>query len=298
MPILSFSFEVSKNQIIYSMKKIINSGNFVEKISLIPRSIIRTFQRFRLQLLPGIEERVVKEFRISRYQFLVALKSLLFLLFFPIFFNVFGKQFLIRPTIEYFWNKEQTEIFLNDSQEKRAYFQIENFSEKLYFESLILPELKSDQLADQSEFFRHEMQEKIRLLAIQSNNESIDALTNFVTDMLMIINFWLISQFMKPQMIILKSFLIEFLYSFGDTTKSFLLIFFTDLFVGFHSSHGWEVLLEKLMNHFGFPENEDFVFLFVATFPVLLDTVIKYWIFRYLNRISPSTVATYHTMIE
>jgi hypothetical protein len=68
--------------------------------------------------------------------------------------------------------------------------------------------------------------------------------------------------------------------------------------VGFHSPHGWEVFLESAMDHFGLAENEDFIFLFVATFPVLLDTVIKYWIFRYLNKLSPSTVATYHTMIE
>lgn len=45
------------------MKKKINSGKFIEKIALIPRSILRTFGRFRLQLLPGIEDLVLKEFR-------------------------------------------------------------------------------------------------------------------------------------------------------------------------------------------------------------------------------------------
>lgn len=237
---------------------------------------------------------------ISRYQFLVALKSLLLLLILPLFLNSFGKYFFIRPAVEYSWNKQQNDIFLNVSQEKRAYHQIDNFGEKLYFESLIMPDsiFAERILSKNDHFFEKEMQEKIASLAIQSNNESIDALTNFFSDLLTFISLWVLCILMKPQMIILKSFLIEFLYSFGDTTKSFLLLFFTDLLVGFHSSHGWEVLLERIMNHFGFPENEDFVFLFVATFPVLLDTVIKYWIFRYLNRISPSTVATYHTMIE
>jgi CemA family len=103
---------------------------------------------------------------------------------------------------------------------------------------------------------------------------------------------------MKPQIIILKSFLAESLYNLSDTTKSFLLILLTDLLVGFHSPRGWEVVIEILLRNFGFPENEDFILLFVATFPVLLDTVFKYWIFRYLNQISPSTVATYHNMIE
>ncbi|MFM8299381.1 MAG: proton extrusion protein PcxA, partial [Microcystis aeruginosa] len=73
---------------------------------------------------------------------------------------------------------------------------------------------------------------------------------------------------------------------------------FTDIFVGFHSPHGWEVILEGLSRHFGLPENRQFNFLFIATFPVILDTVLKYWIFRYLNRISPSAVATYRNMNE
>jgi hypothetical protein len=45
------------------MKKKRDSGKFVEKIALIPRSILRTFGRFRTQLLPGIEKLVLKEFR-------------------------------------------------------------------------------------------------------------------------------------------------------------------------------------------------------------------------------------------
>ena len=103
---------------------------------------------------------------------------------------------------------------------------------------------------------------------------------------------------MKPQIIILKSFLAESLYSLSDTTKSFLLILSTDLLVGFHSPRGWEIFLEWLIHHFGLPQNTEFMSLFVATFPVFLDTVFKYWIFRSLNKISPSTVSTYHNMIE
>lgn len=275
----------------------------VEKMGFIPRSILRTFDRFKRQLWPGIENLVIREFQVSRSQLIVSLKSLLFLLFVPLFLNYFGKQFIFRPSVNYFWNTQQSSIFLNPSQEKRAFHQIEDFEEKLYFESLIMPPLKegmgvNEETKISSEYFESQIQAKYLELAVQYNNESIDAVTNLFTDFFTVIGFWVVSLFMRPQLTILKSFLTEFLYSFGDTTKSFLLLFITDLFVGFHSPHGWEVFLESAMNHFGFPENEDFIFLFVATFPVLLDTVIKYWIFRYLNKLSPSTVATYHTMIE
>jgi len=275
----------------------------VEKMGLIPRSIIRTIDRFRRQLWPGIENLVIQEFRISRYQLLVSLKALCLLIFFPIVFNYLTKEFIFHPAIEYFWNTKQTNIFLNVSQEKKALHQLENYEEKLYFESLVIPDLTEappNRIQEKvtHDLLKQKLQEKYFELASEYNGESIEALANLATDLTTAISFWVLAIAMKPQLIILKSFLTEFLYSFGDTTKSFLLLFITDLFVGFHSPHGWEVFLESVMDRFGIAENEDFIFLFVATVPVLLDTLIKYWIFRYLNKVSPSTVATYHSLIE
>jgi hypothetical protein len=270
----------------------------VEKMGFIPRSILRTFDRFQRQLWPGIENLVIREFQVSRSQFLVSIQALVYLLLIPLFFNFFGKEFIFKPAVNYFWNTQQSSLFLNPSQEERAFRQVEDFEQRLYFEALIMPPLKEETTKIPNLYFEEKIQKKYLELAVQYNNESIDAVTNLLTDILTVFAFWLVSLFMRPQLSILKSFLTEFLYSFGDTTKSFLLLFITDLFVGFHSPHGWEVFLEFLIQHFGFPENEDFIFLFVATFPVLLDTVIKYWIFRYLNKLSPSTVATYHTMTE
>jgi hypothetical protein len=165
-----------------------------------------------------------------------------------------------------------------------------------------LLEKSSQSHADLKENYFHSIKQKFQQktlqLALQYNQETIEALSNLFADFLTFLSLLFLFRFMKPQIIILKSFLTESIYSLSDTTKSFLLILFTDLLVGFHSPRGWEFFLELLIRHFGFPENQDFIFLFVATFPVLLDTVFKYWIFRSLNKISPSTVATYHTMIE
>jgi hypothetical protein len=73
----------------------------------------------------------------------------------------------------------------------------------------------------------------------------------------------LLINILKPQIIILKSFLIESIYSLSDTTKSFLLLLGTDLLVGFHSPRGWELFLEFALNRFGFLIM-NFIFLFVA----------------------------------
>ena len=537
-----------------------------ERTGLVPRSIIRTFDRFRRQLLPGAEDLVIQEFRVSKYQVLVSVRCLASLLFFPLLVNYLVKTTILIPLAEYIWNTQQNEIFLNFYQENRAFLEMRDFEEKTFFEFLVstkprqnnfetlvshkiqndsdlianfcppktlvaLPQLISDPMScgnfvedtmvpqekthksakeiafyplkrnlfhtnlrtgsfDFSKTFREEgaftkkegdhfidlpqtssicekdiflegdnsknktknhsnrnkisnctlnfkdsflnlpqrtdisglfptelkefnlnkieskefnfspkshfekvfpnllpinqfllenkkeidqnsdgkdttfqrkeglqqlcdnhkvfvsqkeeatllkftknhllsfenekarpqedllpgeargfpkiddillqkkFQEKTIQLATFYNQQTISAIANVFGDFVTLITIAFLSVLMKPQIIILKSFLTESIYSLSDTTKSFLLILLTDLLVGFHSPRGWEILIEILLRHFGLPENQDFVFLFVATLPVLLDTVFKYWIFRYLNQISPSTVATYHSMIE
>ncbi len=484
-----------------------------EQTGLVPRSIIRTFDRFRRQLLKGAEASVIQEFRVSRYQVLVSVKCLASLLIIPLVVNFLAKTFFLMPLTEYLWNTQQNEIFLNVYQENRAFSELHDFEEKLFFESLIETQSapdKENKLLENEKFYKTEVknntnilhrslltskpletqpsnidkgsqiedflpskrkyitkgdvkllakipfllgkerpslnkntvfvrsckegpsnnifvkdlsvlmssnnvnsdlndavplqtfrnhkflsksglglppkplvssnfgmecpektnvikekvnftkegihslfsenakfssgsallsrvetpkqvqlihsvkngvfempssmiedgsfylenslpqkfQQKTIELAIYYNQQSIEAITNLFGDFITFITISFLFIWMEPQIIILKSFLTESIYSLSDTTKSFLLILLTDLLVGFHSPRGWEIFLEWILRHFGLPENQDFIFLFVATFPVLLDTVFKYWIFRYLNQISPSTVATYHSMIE
>jgi len=111
-------------------------------------------------------------------------------------------------------------------------------------------------------------------------------------------SFILILSFSKSSIAALKTFFDNLVYGLSDSAKAFVIILFTDMFVGFHSPHGWEVILEGIAHHLGLAGNHAFIFLFIATFPVILDSIFKYWIFRYLNRISPSAVATYHNMNE
>ena len=291
----------------------------IEQTGLIPRSIIRTFERFKKQLFPGSEMLVIQEFRISRYQVIVSVQCLVTLIFVPLLVNILSKVFFITPLVEYIWNKYQNEIFLNIQQQNSALAELKSFEEKIYFESLLDPSLSNNDVllldgtnlniehnfrTEESDFKKQasklskKIQTKTFEIASLYNKESIEAISNLFADFFSFCSLSLVFVFMKPQLIILKSFLAESLYSLSDTTKSFLLILSTDLLVGFHSPRGWEVFLEWFFHHFGLPQNTEFMSLFVATFPVFLDTVFKYWIFRSLNKISPSTVATYHNMIE
>jgi hypothetical protein len=330
-----------------------------EPTSLVPRSIIRTFFRFVLQLEPKSEDLAVQEFRISRDQVIVSVKTMFLLLIVPLIVNFCSKNFLFQPLVQYYWNGTQHDIFLNSYQENRALAEMETFSERLFFESLIRgkdesiilshepsegmaskifaslkmmvtqgfdldriiigenralqPTLSSSETGQlltensqqkmpnyliEEELVNLDFQREVLQVIEFYNKESIQAICNILGELLTLLSIVVILIVMRVEMIILKSFLTESFYSLSDTTKSFIIILVTDLFVGFHSPRGWEISLETVLKHYGLAGNQDFIFLFVATFPVFLDTFFKYWVFRYLNKISPSTVVTYHNMIE
>ena len=63
-----------------------------------------------------------------------------------------------------------------------------------------------------------------------------------------------------------------------------------------HSPHGWELMIGSVYKDFGFAHNDQIISGLVSTFPVILDTILKYLIFRYLNHVSPSLVVIYHSM--
>jgi CemA family len=279
----------------------------VEPIGILPRSIFRTLGRFVRQLFQTNNTTVIEEFRISRYQILVSLRTLLLMIFVPMIAHDLSRHYVLTPMAEHLWNGQQQDLFLNHYFEHEALHDLEGFEAETYFDmtlrpSAYAPPFWASYLPEDNTMVVPEriacLQRKTVDLARDYNQRSITALINLTGDMVTSVTLILVMINSRAELIIFKSFLIEFIYSMSDTVKSVGLILGTNLLVGFHSPRGWELFLELTLDRYGFPPEQNFVFLFVASFPVLLDTVFKYWIFRYLNKISPSTVATYHAMIE
>lgn len=265
----------------------------LDRVNFIPRSINKIFEKLTKELDPYAENEALEEFKISKYHTVASFKYLLLLIIIPIVTNQVTKNFFLGPIIDYAWNIEDPNLFLNESQEERAFAELQRFEEKIHFEVLIgkLPPSTHEKMEQQ-------MMRKAKTIAIKYANESVDAIKNIFSDIVSIITFLLILSVTKRQISILKSFFNQVIYGLSDTAKAFLIILVTDIFVGFHSPHGWEVIIETMLRHLGLPESRDFIFIFIATFPVVLDTIFKYWIFRYLNKLAPSAVATYHSMNE
>lgn len=270
-----------------------DSRSSLEKTSFIPRSIGRTLEKLKRELAPNAELEVIKEFRSSRDRTVASIRYLLILILLPLLLNQVSRIVVFDPLIENFWTNNQLNIFLNSSQEERAFAELKSFEKKIRFESLIGKNIELS-----PEALENKLKEKANELAHQYRTESADVVKNIFADILSLATFIAIIVIGKRQLATLKSFIDELVYGLSDSAKAFLIILLTDMFVGFHSSHGWEVILENTLTHFGLPENKNFISLFIATFPVMLDSLFKYWIFRYLNRISPSAVATYRDMNE
>jgi len=286
----------------------------LERIGLIPRSMIRIMDRFYQQLSGSTGDPLVKQFRFSKYLLLTTLKSLWILILVPLFINFLSKNYLFRPLTEYFWNQKQAEIFLNFELQERAFEEIRDFEEKMYFESLVQPlalgeENQSSEVhsvmpgyaslpQESSLIAEQNFEQKMTEIAKHYNQQSIEAITNLLADLMGLATLGFLFVNMKMSIVNTTAFLFESFFSLNDSKKSFLMLLFTDLLVGFHSPRGWEVIFQFIFAHFGLPENENVIFLLVGTFPVLLDVLFKYWIFRHLNRHSPATVATYQSMVE
>jgi CemA family len=100
----------------------------------------------------------------------------------------------------------------------------------------------------------------------------------------------------RDKLLILRQFINRTFLGLSDPTKVLLFILITDLFVGFHSAEGWEVILESIATHFGLSENRTLIYLFIATVPVAIDSCTKFWIFTYFTRYSPTSSAIYERM--
>jgi hypothetical protein len=146
--------------------------------------------------------------------------------------------------------------------------------------------------------FEKRLQQESLLILKEFNLASLDGIKNLFADATAGLVFYIIVISGRKQLKVIKDFFDETMYSLNDNAKAFLIIVSTDTFVGFHSSEGWDALITVLFSHFGLPESKILTMTFIATIPVFLDGLFKYWIFQYLNQSSPSTAAIYSEMNE
>nr|YP_009512439.1 chloroplast envelope membrane protein [Lilium martagon var. pilosiusculum]AXJ91875.1 chloroplast envelope membrane protein [Lilium martagon var. pilosiusculum] len=223
---------------------------------------------------------------------LTSLPYLVSIVFLPWWVSLsFNKS--LEPWVINWWNTRQSETFLNDIQEKRI---LEKFIE--LEELFLLDEMIKEYPETQIQKLRIGIHKETVQLVKTHDEYNLHIIFNLSTN---IICFAILSSYCilgNEELVILNSWVQEFLYNLSDTIKAFSILLVTDLWIGFHSTHGWELMIGSVYNDFGLAHNDKIISGLVSTFPVILDTIVKYWIFHYLNRVSPSLVVIYHSINE
>ena len=258
---------------------------------VLPRSLIGVVDQVRRQLDPEAEADALAGFRRRRDSTLVSLRILLLLILVPLLVQQISRNYVMGPLVDHYAPVSAFISYPKPHLEEKAVEKLRVFKAEMEFAALLdgkplpSPEELQLQLADRA-----------RELKQEADGESTEAIKNVLADIAAFAAFVLVCILGKRDIQVLRGFIDELVYGLSDSAKAFAIILFTDIFVGFHSPEGWTVLLDGVANHLGLPARENFIMLFIATFPVVLATIFKYWIFRYLNRVSPSSVATLRNM--
>jgi hypothetical protein len=245
----------------------------------------------RRQLDPEAETALLEGFRRRRSSTLVSLRIFLLMILVPLIVQQTSRTLVISPVLD----RYAPEIpFLNYTKphlQEKAVNKLRIYQQELEFEALL--EGKTPPTPEQ---IQTALMARANQLKEDADQESLEATKNVLADLAALVGFALVCVLGRRDLQVLRGFLDEAVYGLSDSAKAFAIILFTDIFVGFHSPEGWTVLLDGIAHHLGLPAEENFILLFIATFPVVLATIFKYWIFRYLNRVSPSAVATLRGM--
>nr|QBE86916.1 chloroplast envelope membrane protein [Ancistrocladus congolensis] len=220
----------------------------------------------------------------------IPLLYLLSIVFLPWWISLsFNKS--LESWVTNWWNTKQSETFLNNIQEKSI---LEKFIELEEF--LLLDEMIKEYPETHLQEIRIGIHKEMIQLINMHNEDCIHTILHFSTNIICFVILSGYSILGNEELLFLNSWVQEFLCNLSDTIKAFSILLLTDLCIGFHSPHGWELMIGSIYKDFGFAHNDQIISGLVSTFPVILDTILKYWIFRYLNRVSPSLVVIYHSM--
>ena len=221
------------------------------------------------------------------FNFLLYFASIVFL---PWWISLsFNKS--LESWVNNWWNIRHSEIVLNNIQERVILKKFIELEELSLFDEMVkeYPEGRLQKL--------HAGVYKETIQLIKVHNESrIHTILHFSTNIIYFLILSLYSILGNEELIFLNSCIQEFLYNLSDTIKAFSILLLTDLCIGFHSPHGWDLMIGSIYKDFGFDHNDQIISGLVSTFPVILDTILKFFLFRYLNRVSPSLVVIYHSM--
>lgn len=200
----------------------------------------------------------------------------------------------LQSWLTYLWTIRQSEIFFNNIKETSLLEKFVEFEDFIFLDEII----KKEFWTYSQDFHPIIYEEVSQLIKIEKEN-CIQILFHFFTNIiyLILLNSFAIWRNENP-LSILNSWSQKMLFNLSDTIKVFFLLLFTDFFFGYHSTRGWEFTIGFIYESFGFDHNDQIISCLVCIVPVSLDISFKYFLFLYLNRVSPSFLIVYNSINE
>ncbi|AFY73643.1 CemA family [Synechococcus sp. PCC 7502] len=266
---------------------------YVEQ-TYVPISILQSLERIRRNITSGdkYEQELVQDARQTRRRINIGIRFIIILVVVTISTQQVSKNFLYKPLVKSWESRHKVEFQFSKEIEERALAEYREERAKVEFQALLSG--RPDEVSGQK--VEEILQEKVQEIYKLYQDLSLEGVQNLFADMTAGFVVYAILLTGKKEVKIIKQFIDETIHGLNDNAKAFLIIVITDTFVGYHSSHGWEVLIDTFSVHFGLPENRDLTLAFIATVPVFLDGLIKFWVFQALTSSSPSTAAIYDEM--
>ncbi|PZU92627.1 MAG: hypothetical protein DCE90_17825 [Pseudanabaena sp.] len=308
-------FQLFRNDRPKSYRRDTQLSTSIEK-SILPGSFFKAFDRVKRNLsgsYTDYEKDIVEELRQSRERIKQASRYIAVLVVAVIAVQVLSKILIFSPLINSLTDTNNMAVKFSPAIEERAFEELRIAKERIEFQFTVktfLQEQRETEQEKQEELgtapeAKPEEEGVEKLIQAESmrilkkyNQESLNGVKNLLADITSAFVFYLFLISGREELMTIKEFLDEVLYSLNDNAKAFLIIISTDTFVGFHSSEGWDALLTVVFQHFGLPENRILAQSFISTVPVFLDGLFKFWIFQYLTQASPSTATIYREMNE
>jgi hypothetical protein len=153
-------------------------GSHVDEKSIVPKSIISTFNRIRLDYSPSTEQEIVKSFRLSRRKTQTSIKFIILLILVPVLTYHLSKHLIIEPVFNHF-NLFESSIFINLQMESEALNEMQNFEQKLKFENFL-----AEQPTISAQFMETRMKERVHELVQEFRHESSNTIKNIFADIL------------------------------------------------------------------------------------------------------------------
>ena len=243
------------------------------------------------KLSPQYEQKVIGQLRRLREQRKITIRIIALLLLVPILVNVLTKNLIFSPLVDY-WKVDQVrleQIEISEEVGEKLLAEYQRFRDSLEIKRMVNPNFDESNQEER-------LKEKTKELILEAGYETRDGLINIVADLTALLVFAGIVYFRRRDCRIAVSFLSYNYSELNVVAKVFIFILLTDMFVGFHSAEGWDVILNNTFEHFGLAENPKFNGLFIATIPVIMDSTFKLLIFNYFSRTSPASVAILEKM--